>query len=185
MECTVIHELPDFILGMFMIAGFLRGRDSIIGGSYYALVAGLTFIGSSTVQLLLGVQLEVLEFLAMLIFSIIPERFLATSKGRGVSYISFVSVIFITLLVVAVKKDTAYFRVGTLLLVSIMMGRLYLHPEVAGKEMTEPLALSSGSALLGAIALILGLGIFSSFMYFTAILLLLMVTVEKSMELGT
>ena len=184
MECMVIHELPDFILGVFMIVGFLRGRDSIIGGSYYALVAGLTFIGSSTVQLLLGVQLEALEFLAMLIFLVIPERFLTISKGKGVSYISFISVIFITLLVVAVKKDTAYFRVGTLLLVSIMMGRLYLHPEVVGKGMTEALVFSSGSALLGAVAFLIDLRIFSSFMYFTAILLLLMITVEKSMELG-
>ncbi|WP_297437777.1 hypothetical protein [Thermococcus sp.] len=183
MECPAIYELPDLILGVILIIGFFKGKNSIVGGFYPALLAGLTFLSSSTVQLFLGIHLEVLEFLAMLIFMTIPEKFLRRSGSKRFSYITFGLIVIITSLIVDIKGDVSYFRVGTLLFLSVMMAKVYLHPEVAGEGVAEPLALSSGFALLGVVALVLGFRVFSSFLYFASVLLLMMITIERGTEL--
>ena len=181
MECVLISELPDILLGLLILIGFStkKKKNPLLYHRSYALLLGLLFSGGSIVEIILGINLDVIEFFGILGILLIMERFISLNTGKRIHYEYFFLTTPLTLLAVFAFHDFKYFHVGTLGVLSILALSLRENAFILGGDMRNTLLFSSVFALLSIGALLAGFDVLSAFLYLGAVLFLFLTVGER------
>ncbi len=172
MECVLISELPDMLLGILILINFFAKRNNpTLYRKPYALTLGLFFLTTSVLEAVLDIALDPLEFLGFLGIMIIMEA----NTDERVHYGYFVLTVVLMLLTVFASRDPKCFRAGILLALAIITLNLRKNAFLIGEDNKDTLLLSSVFALLG-----IGAEILSAFLYLGAVLLLFLTIAERA-----
>ncbi|NJF24181.1 hypothetical protein [Thermococcus sp. Bubb.Bath] len=182
MEC-VITGIPDFILAVFAIVGFISKRNPILYRSPWALGVGVLLLITSLLEArgVTSLWVTFLEFTIILMAGIQIERFVSTNTGKKAMYWLFGLITSLVLLTVAVTGSFLHFEAGLLIILGTAAIRFSSLEMIFGTEIKSPLLTSGTMALLSALSLILGFVGLSTFLY-TGALLLILVIVENVMS---
>ena len=186
MECALISELPDILLGLLIILGFFtkKKKNPLLYHRPYVFLLGLLFSGASIVEIIFAVNLDVIEFFGILGILLIVERFISINTGKRIHYEYFPLIVALTLLVVFAFHDLKYFHVGTLVVLSILALSLRENAFILGEDTRNTLLFSSVFALLSIGALLTGFNVLSAFLYFGAVLFLFLTVGERIWWMG-
>ncbi|MCO6042114.1 hypothetical protein [Thermococcus alcaliphilus] len=179
MECALLSNLPDILLGLLIITGFSTKKNPILYHQPYALLLGLFFIGAGIGEIAFGISLDMIEFFGILGILLIMERFISVNTARRIRYEYFLLIVALTLLIVFISRDLEYFHVGTLLVLLILPLNLRENASLLGEEIRDTLLFSSIFALLSITTFLIGFEVVSAFLYFAAILFLFLTMGEK------
>ena len=163
MECTLISELPDILLGLLIIIGFSTRKNPILHHQLYALLFGLFFIVASVGEIIFGINLDVVEFFGILGILLVIEKFISTNTDTRIHYEYFLSIIALTLFVVFVFHDFKYFHTGTLFVLFILALNLRSNVHLLGEEIRNTLLFSGILALLSITTLLTGFEVVNAF----------------------
>lgn len=180
MECVMISGLPEMLLGVLVLIVFFGKIDNpILYRKPYTLLLGSVFITVSVLEIALGINLDVIEFLGFLGIMLIVEKFISANTGERIHYENFVLIVALTLLAVFAFRDLEYFHVGTLLVLAITALNSRKHAFILGEDSKDTLLLSSVFVLMSIGALLGGFKILSAFLYLGAVLLLFLTIAER------
>ena len=186
MECVLISELPDILLGLLILIGFFtkKKKNPLLYHRPYVFLLGLLFSGGPIVEIIFAVNLDVIEFFGILGILLIVERFISINTGKRIHYEYFLLTIPLTLLAVFAFHDFKYFHVGTLAVLSILTLSLRENAFILGGDMRNTLLFSSVFALLSIGVLLTGFNVLSAFLYFGAVLFLFLTVGERIWWMG-
>ncbi|ASJ03015.1 hypothetical protein A3L09_06970 [Thermococcus profundus] len=183
MEC-VIMGIPDFILAVFAIVGFLSRRNPIMYRSPWALGVGALLLITSLLEVG-GVDyswISLLEFTIILMAGIQIERFVSTNTGKKAMYWLFGLITLLVLLTVAVTGSSLYFEAGLLIILGTAAMRFSSMEMIFGTEIRFPLLTAGVMAFVSALSLFLGFRMLSAFLYTGTLVLLILTIVENVMS---
>jgi len=186
MECVLISELPDILLGLLILIGFFtkKKKNPLLYHRPYVFLLGLLFSGGPIVEIIFAVNLDVIEFFGILGILLIVERFISINTDKRIHYEYFPLIVALTLLVVFTFHDLKYFHVGTLVVLSILALSLRENAFILGEDTRNTLLFSSVFALLSIGALLTGFNVLSAFLYFGAVLFLFLTVGERIWWMG-
>jgi hypothetical protein len=175
--------VPDFVLAVFIIFRFFSKRNPILYHSPWALGAGVSLFLISFLEAVgvTSLWIPFLEFVIVLIIGIQIEHFVYTNTEGKALYWIFGVITFITISIGVFTKDPVYFEVGLLVVLGTAMMRFSSMDNVFREEIKFPLLASGAMAFLSAASLVLGFTMLSTFLYFGALVLLIITVAENIM----
>ena len=181
MECVPISELPDILLGLLILIGFStkKKKNALLYHQPYALLLALFFVVTSIVEIILGVNLDVIEFFGILGILLVMEKFISTNTGKRIHYEYLLVTTALTLLAVFTFHEFKYFHMGALIVLFILSLNLRKNTFILGEDTRNTLLFSSVFALLSIGALLAGFDVLSAFFYLGGVLFLFLTVGER------
>ncbi len=178
MECIIIREITEIILGIVMIIGFFSRRFRVMYKLPFSLIIGSLFITASLIEFFSGFPMEFFEFLAAIILLLMVEKFITANTKSAFRWYYFVILTGITIAVVLLKRDIKYFHVGVLITLGTASMRTGHNVGAFYWQYKEIFYLSAIFGFLAAGTYMISLYILSDFLYFGGVMLFLSVIPE-------
>ncbi|KPU63344.1 hypothetical protein EP1X_03105 [Thermococcus sp. EP1] len=177
MECYFIHDLVDLIFGVLLLMWYYHNKE--VGKNIKtALVAGLIFILTSLFYGFLSEYIiAVLELSASVLFFILFARFFKETLGDGNTIKRVIGVLVIALLVLIFANIMGVYRsyiVVQAIFLTWIGFKLFINFERIRIGDRSILSLMIVFSALSGVSRILNLLVLSDFLYFSAVLFLLL-----------
>ena len=178
MECIVVREITEAMIGLVMITGFFYRKFPAVYNVPFSPVAGGLFVVTSITEIFFDLHGEFLEFFAALILLFMVEKFVTINTGKPPKWHYFGIILAFTLAVVLIKKDIEYFHAGVLVTFGVISLRTGQNIEVFHWHYKEVFYLSAAFGFLAVLVYLMSLHMLSDFLYFGGVMLFLSVIPE-------
>ncbi|WP_461865837.1 hypothetical protein [Thermococcus sp.] len=173
MECIIVREITDVIIGVIMIAGFFSRKFHAMYQVPLSPVAGSLFVGTSIIELIFRVHVEFLEFFAALILLFMIERFIKVNTKKPFNWYYLIIIMSFTVITVLISRNIWYFHAGVLLTLGTVPARIGRNMGPFHWPYRGMFYLSAVFGFLAVGAYLISLCILSDFLYFGGVVLFL------------
>ncbi|NJE25707.1 hypothetical protein E3E22_03530 [Thermococcus sp. MV5] len=182
MECYFIHDLVDLIFGVLLLMWYYHNKE--VGKNIKtALIAGLIFILTSIFYGFLSEHIiAVMELSASVLFFILFARFFKETLGEGNTTKRGIGVLVIALLVLIFANMMGVYRpyiVVQVIFLTWIGFKLFMNFDRIRIGDRSILSLMIVFSALSGVSRILNLVVLSDFLYFSAVLFLLLSISER------
>ncbi|ALM74394.1 conserved membrane hypothetical protein [Thermococcus barophilus] len=178
MICPIIREVVEITIGFAVMSLFFSRRFPILYKSPAALIIGSFFLVEPIVDIALGTDSTVFEFLGSLLLLLVVEKFIAANENTSLNVYSVITGALVGVVAFLATARIPYVHIGTMVTLALLAFRMGNMVEKVGWGHREVFGISSLFLFAGALAFAIGMKLLSSFLYFGGVLLFMLAVLE-------
>ncbi|AHF79830.1 hypothetical protein [Thermococcus paralvinellae] len=178
MECVIIRELVEIVIGISVISLFFSKKFPIMYRSLLALTIGVFFLAEPLTDLIVGNYSILFEYIGALVLLWIIERFIAVNTGTSLSPYYLGMSVFAGITLITVTKNPTFLHAGTLLTFALITIRTAVAVDVVQWKHKNAFLASSLFLLVATVAFFMNFLILSDFLYFGGIFIFMLAVIE-------